>query len=212
MAKLTMPPFPLPVLAFDREVIGIIAFVIWILGMIIRAVKNNQEQAQAPPRPKPVPDTRRMEIETFLEEIAGGAPNRPPVRPNPPKRPPVAKSGKKGAKPQPSAKSAAPNKPRVAMSEQHLAKADLGSGLRSHLSAYMQPDRMAAEVQKDLPNRIAKEVQADLGPARSTSSIAPTSGVAAVHPLMSMLREPQQVRHAIVLQEILQKPRALRRD
>lgn len=203
-----MIPLPLLAFAFDREVIGIIAFVIWILGMIIRAVKNNQEAA---PKPRREPETARTEIETFLEEISGKGPKRPPVKPNPPKRPSVAKSKK--SKPQEAAaRTELTGKPRVALSEQHLATSNLGSRLRSHLSTYMQADRMAAEVQQDLPNRIARNVEADLGPRHLTSTTAQSIAQAPIHPLIKLLRDPQGIQQAIALQEILQKPRALRRD
>lgn len=204
-----MFPLPLPILAFDREVIGIIAFVIWILGMIVRAVKNNQEAA--PPKPRRDPETTRTEIETFLEEISGKSPKRPPAKPNPPKRPPVAK-GKKPKVLEPTVKAEVPAKPRTSLSEQHLQTSNLGAGVRSHVSAFIQADRVAAEVQRDVPNRIAKEVDADLGPRQLTSTMAPSIRPAPVHPLINLLRDPQGVRQAIALQEILQKPRALRRD
>lgn len=204
-----MFPLPLPILAFDREVIGIIAFVIWILGMIIRAVKNNQEAA--PARPRRELETARTEIETFLEEITGKSPKRPPARPNSPKRPPMAK-GKKSKPTEPAAKPESPSRPRVSLTEQHLPTSNLGAGVRSHVSAFMQADRMAAEVQRDVPNRIAQEVAADLGPRELTSTMAPSPKSVPVHPFIRLLRDPQGVRQAIALQEILQKPKGLRRD
>lgn len=203
-----MFPLPLPILAFDREVIGIIAFVIWILGMIIRAVKNNQEAA--PVRPRRELETARTEIETFLEEISGKSPKRPPARPNPPKRPPLAK-GKKPKPMEPAAKPESQSRTRVSLTEQHLQTSNLGAGVRSHVSAFIQADRVAAEVQRDVPNRIAQEVAADLGPRELTSTMAPSIKPVPVHPLIRLLRDPQGVRQAIALQEILQKPRGLRK-
>lgn len=203
---------PLPLLAFDldREVIGIIAFVIWILGMIIRAVKSNQDTAAATKPPR-AGEPARTEIETFLDEISGKSPKRAPAKANSPKRPPMAK-GKKLKSLEPVGKTEASAKPRVSLANQHLPTSNLGAGLRNHVSSFLQADRVATEVERDLPNRIAQEVNADLGPRQLTSPTAAIAKPVAVHPLIRLLRDQQGVRQAIALQEILQKPRALRRD
>jgi hypothetical protein len=202
-----------PLLAFDADYIGIIILVLSVLGMFVRAIKGNNEHAN-PPVPKNRPEKLRTEIEEFLDEIAGNSskkPTRPaPEQPRPARaRPPVKQQQPKkpAAKAKPVVKQQSqPAKP-VKLSEQHLQPSNLGAELRSHLATYMQSDRVGQEVQRDLKNRIAEEVEADLGrPAASNSS---ATG-AVVHPLAKLLREPQGVRTAIALQEILQKPRALR--
>ncbi len=197
-------------LAFDvGEVFGIIILVLTVLGWFVKAVKGQGENQPPVKRgnPKPV----RSEIETFLEELSGNAPKRPPARPQPPNKPPVAKAPKKPNKQPPGEKPPKAPKPVASLADKHLGSSNLGSGVRSHVSSYMQKDRVAAEVQQDLKNRIADEVRADLGSAKMTSTAAVVKP-APVHPLVTLLRDPQGVRQAIALQEILQKPRALRRD
>jgi hypothetical protein len=199
----------LPIAALDfGEIVGIVIIVLSILGWFVRAVKG---QAENPPPPRRMnPNLGRTEIETFLEEISGGAPKRPPARAQPPNRPPAAKIAKKPGKPPPKAKPARPTKPDSPLAEKHLASSNLGSGLRSHVSTYMQADRVSAEVKQDLKSRISDDVQADLGPASLTAAASTSTAPAPVHPLVALLRDPRGVRQAIALQEILQKPKALR--
>src|SRR5262249_28535746 len=159
---------------------------------------KGQGENQPPPR-RANPNQVRTEIETFLEELSGNAPKRPPVRPNPPPaRQGLAKPPKKPLKPPPPKPAKTP-KPVASLAEKHLASSNLGSGLRTHVSAYMQPDRIGEEVQQDVKSRIPEEVKADLGPL---TTVAPTVVAAApVHPLVALLRDPKGVRQAIALQE-----------
>jgi hypothetical protein len=205
-----MFPLPLPVLAFDfGEVVGIIILVLTVLGWFVRAIKGQGENQ--PPVRRANPNPGRSEIETFLEELSGNAQKRPPVRPNPPNRPPVAKAPKKPNKQPAGNKPPKAPKPVMSLADKHLSSSNLGSGLRSHVSTYMQTDRVAAEVQQDLKSRIAEDVRTDLGPSTMMTNIAATVASAPVHPLISLLRDPKGVRQAIALQEILQKPRSMRR-
>lgn len=206
-----MTSIPFPVLAVDMgDAAWIIIVVLSVLGWFVKAIKEHG--ANQPPARRANPEKVRTEIESFLEEISGTPSKRPPVKPNSPNRPPAAKASKKPTKPSPQKAKppAKPAKPGSVLADQHLASANLGAGLRGHVSTFMQPDRVAAEVQQDLKNRIADEVQADLGPSQ-TSSTAPTIAFTPAHPLVTLLRDPRGVRQAIMLQEILQKPKALRR-
>jgi hypothetical protein len=200
---------PVPVLAVDFDVIGIIILVLSILGYFVKAIKGNGENVPRPPVRDPDQDRRRTEIETFLEEISGGNRNRPPAQRTPPApvaperpRPPASKPGKKAAKPpMAAAKPQKATKPLTTLADKHLEAAPLGQSLRAHVAGYMQPDRIAAEVQQDLASRLPT------GPMTGLSAPPPPS----VHPVIQFLREPQGVRQAIVLHEILQRPKALRR-
>lgn len=205
-----MMDLPLPLLAFDADIIGVIFLVLSVLGIIVRAIKGNAENVNPPAR-RNRPELR-TEIEDFLDEIAGKEarkPNRPVPEQRAPERsrPPVKPQAKKQApKQKPPAKPAATAKP-VKLSEQHLQTSDLGTNLRSHLATYMQTDRVGQEVQRDLKSRIAEGVEADLG--RPVAMESP-SAQKPLHPFVALLRDPQGVRTAIALQEILQKPKSLR--
>jgi hypothetical protein len=81
-------------------------------------------------------------------------------------------------------------------------------------------DRVGAEVQQHLPHKVAQEVSQHLGAFAALSGgpgAPPGAGAAgrgAAAPalaLLAELRSPAGVRRAIVMQEILQRPLALRR-
>jgi hypothetical protein len=210
-----MNGIPLPVLALDAgEIFGIIFLVLSVLGWFVKAIKGQGGNA-APPARRQAPEMRRTEIETFLDEISGGAPRKPPVRATPPNRPgnkPRAQNVAQAKQPnKPAAKpQKKPPKPFAALADQHLAKSNVGEGLRAHVSSFNKAERIPAESEQYLKSRIAAEVRTDLGAGTFTAQ--PTSVErAAVHPLVALLRDPVGIRQAITLQEILQPPKALRR-
>ena len=110
------------------------------------------------------------------------------------------------------AKAAERAKPGTRLAQQHLAPTPLGQGVRSHLSEYMATDRVTAEAQQHIGHRIDQAVQQDLGSMAAAAPAAPNvrSGAPA-NPWMAILSQPGGMRQAFVLNEILQKPPALRR-
>src|SRR5262245_10144312 len=134
---------PLPVLAFDRDLIGIAVAVIWVLGIVVRVLKGNKENVN-PPAQRQRPEQLRTEIQEFLDEIAGNAPQKPkrqapeqqvPDRP----RPPVKPQANKKQTPKQKAPLKSTVKPTVAtkpgkLADQHLQTSNLGGELRSHLA------------------------------------------------------------------------------
>ena len=202
-----------PVLALDvGEILGVIFLVLSVLGWFVKAVKGQNGNAAAPQAKKPAPQMRRMEIEDFLEEISGGKLRTPPAGPvkqnkvNKPRQEQAA-AAKKANKPEKASKP----KPVAALAQQHLAKSKVGEGLRAHVSNFAKAERIPDEVQQDLKSRIADEVRADLGAGGLAAAVPPSKRPTA-HPLIGLLRNPEGVRQAIALQEILQRPRAFRRD
>lgn len=206
-----------PVLA-DLDVgniLGIIFLVVSVLGWFVKVVKGQADEAPRPPVQRPEGERMRTEVETFLEEISAPNVKRPPAKANPPQRPaerprPAAsKSGKKSAKQQPVAKPKQAPKPIASLSEKHLRSSNLGEGVRAHVTDYMQSERIAAEVRQDLAGLIPAQVQAKIGRGASVSAVATSTAAAPVHPLITLLRNPQGIRQAIVLQEILKRPKSL---
>ena len=72
-------------------------------------------------------------------------------------------------------------------------------------------ERVAAQAQRDLPhlaNRVDEEVKQDLGTfSVSGKKAAPASSM----PLVKMLRNPQSARNAVIIAEVLGRPKALRK-
>lgn len=85
----------------------------------------------------------------------------------------------------------------------------IGQSLSQHVSSYMASGRVASEVQQNLPHRIDQAVQQDLS-GGTVAAIAPiSSSSGTVHPLMALLTRPEGIQQAILLNEILQRPRSL---
>ncbi|MDZ4685347.1 MAG: hypothetical protein SH850_09670 [Planctomycetaceae bacterium] len=204
-------PLPLhPLLAFEvGEYIGMAVLLLSFLGWIVNSIKGNAPDGQPrEPRPHPKRDLR-SELEVFLEELQSGKPQpKPqPERPPPPAQPVAKKQQRqaKSKKPQP--------KPAPKTLVQPAAKpSSIGGGVREHLATYMAPDRVGAHAQSHIgQHRIDDAVAKDLAGGTVAAVATIETPRATPHPLLKVLMSPDGVKQAILLQEILQKPRALRR-
>lgn len=210
------------------QVFGLIILVISILSWFINAIKGN------PPKPAggPAgPQQPRNELEQFLKQVLEA--NRPKPAQPPPVAPPAERprtnpaAGRNKLKPKakrPPIKPATPvfadedrPAPPGSVARQHLKTSDLGSGVQSHLRTHLAEDRREEAAQrqrmsgsKHLGERVREEVQADLGGGlAATAPVVPP--LVPTHPIMHWLAQPGSIQNAIIVQEILQKPRALRR-
>jgi hypothetical protein len=209
-----MFPMPEPTLAALNvgQIIGLIIFTISVLSWFVNLVQGNQ-QNQAP-RPKNRPrDPAQSELEKFLQEVVGTK-NQPekkrPAPPVPQQKPPRAASDKKGGKaksqqPRPAAAATATQRPGERAAATHLQTSALGQGIRSHLHEHMEPNRIGAAVQRDITSAVRDDLRPD-----ATSDALNRAGN--IHPLAKALRDPQGVRQAILLNEILSRPKSLRRN
>lgn len=190
------------------DVFTLIIVVISLIGWFIKVIKDQQENAGKGAEGRKRAENRRTEIEEFLDDLANPAPvKRPPVRPNPPEG--ARPANRKKQKAQRPAAPAATTAPGGNQGDSPRKSSNLGAGLREHVSTYMQSDRVDKEVRKDLQSQIAAAVQADLGarPASATAGIATPP-----HPLLLLLRDPQGIRQAILVQEILKPPKVMQRN
>jgi hypothetical protein len=91
---------------------------------------------------------------------------------------------------------------------------DLGKQIRTHLAEYLDSSRMATQTQNDLGNAVDLTVRQHLGSTITTSvadkrqTAAPTLEASDIMPL---LRNASSVRTAIVINEILGRPKGLSR-
>jgi hypothetical protein len=224
-----MAQFPMLAAIEWGQVFGLIILVISILSWFINAIKGN------PPKPGggPVaPQQPRNELEQFLKQVLEAnrpkpAPPRPAERPveRPQTNPAAGRSKLKNKPKRPPVKPAAPvfadedrPSPPGSVARQHLKTSNLSSGVESHLRSHFVEDRREEAAQRQrmsgsehLGERVRDSVRTDLGGGLAASApIAPT--VVQTHPLMTWLAQPGSIQNAIAVQEILQKPRALRRD
>jgi len=211
----------LPLLAADvGNYIGLAILVITVLGWIVNAIKGNDADGKPlPQRNKPKRDLR-SELEVFLEELQ--QPQKPqepapqPERPIAPQKQqaqrqanPRQQSHKprppKAPKPQPTASKPAP-KPQKS---KNLA-AKSGQSLRDHVSSFVSDNRVSAEDQQRMAHRVDQAVQQDL----SGGTVAPVEPAevrrTTPHPFLVMLARPEGMRQAILMNEILQRPKSLR--
>lgn len=207
------------------QVIGLIVLVISVLSWFVQAIKGNQ--AQPPNRPRPAGNPQpRTDLEQFLRQVMET--NQPKPKPRPPEpapenRPrtnPAAGRNKLKNKPKrPPIKTPEPVRladerpsPPGSIARQHLPTSTIGSSLRTH----MDENRLQQEAEwlrkpsgKNAGNRVNNAVQKDLGGGLAASQ--DNSLVIPVHPIMTWLQQPGAIQNALVLQEILQRPKSLRR-
>ena len=197
------------------QIIGACVLVISVLSWFVNVIQGNTPDGT--PRPKPPkakPQDGRSEIEVLLQQLTGEKSKPKPERRDPPKpakpQPPSdrRRSGSKPPASRPGSTSGPGNSrplPRVA--ETHLAASNLGNDVRSH----QMGNRVEAIVQQDIAGAVQRDiqfaVQHDLGNRIAAASPAKEK---TEHPLVKVLRDPNGVRQAILLNEILQRPKSLR--
>ncbi|MGE3313820.1 MAG: hypothetical protein AB7O26_01805 [Planctomycetaceae bacterium] len=209
-----------------EEVIGLIVVVLTILGSLINFLSGkNQPQQPRPQQRRPQQPMRgdkiSNEIEVFLQEVTGRKPpQRPAERPVPrPASPPEQPAPRRVVAPRPAA--TAPPAPErkvlqpVAASPATLlgdrpapGSQDLGSSVRTHLNEYMDPTRLEKQVAADMRDTVAAAVQAHLGQfagASLTGHRSEKKHVQQTHPIVALLRNPDGVRQAILIKEVLER-------
>jgi hypothetical protein len=150
-------------------------------------VRNTQPPAQAQVRPRGPSGAHGREAtnRTRLE----------PPKPAPPAAAPA---------PRPGAELAARKSP---------ASKDLGKDVRAHLTQYLDESRLSKTVQSDLGNAVEVSLRARLGDT-ITQGVGQGDialALAGEHSIVALLRKPAGVRSAVLINEILARPKSLRR-
>ncbi|MEJ7592381.1 MAG: hypothetical protein WKF77_12590 [Planctomycetaceae bacterium] len=206
---------------------GIITVVVIIVGLIqalapvFKSISEAIEKANRPPvqNPGQPGGMNTNPPSSFLPEMTqqgvprpaamnarpGNAP-RPPNTPRPARgqqQPPRKKHG--GAPPKPSAKSVGGDR-------------SPGSGVGAHVDSFIGQhvkSHIGQQLADSGKNEINDQVRSHLGEDRnkpSAPTAATTHGSAAAGDLLLALRSPEGVRQAILMSEVLSKPKALRRS
>ena len=208
--------FPVLVAAVDGgQIIGLVVLVISVLSWFVNVIKGNTPDG-VPRAKQQVSD--RSEIDEFLQQLQIGKPvprqdqQRPVARDEMANRKPPIEAKRpleKRAKKPPAISrqsSGTQGLPRVA--DMHLPESKLGDSLRRSSFG----NRVDAVVQRDITDVVRQDiqdaVQHDLG--NRIMAAAPMAEKKP-HPLVSILRNPDGVRQAILLNEILQRLRSVRR-
>ena len=195
------------------QIIGLIVLVVSVLSWFVNVIQGNtpdgtprQNKANGKANPKPKPPTGRSELEELAQQLAGEKNRRRPEQASQPQRPPKPPVDRNRPKAKPTQQRPVPQRPgqpaaRPAprVSETHLASSNLGASVRGH--------HLANRVEEAVEREITAPVRQDLGTRTSLIQAVPEPFV---HPLVKMLREPNGMRQAVLLNEILQRPKSSR--
>lgn len=213
----------------------LISFIGWIINMI-----NAQNPPPAPnrgPQRRPRARDRKVqnEIEQFLQEAMGSkqaardevppdeievvevAPQRraPPPRRQPRPTPQLQ------TRQRPAAEQASTERirPGSGVTKREFSPSTLGAGVAAHVKDHMR-ERVGQQTTQHLPHAVDQTVTQHLGeflasPRDTRGGVGPVirAGTSVPDPtgLITELKQPGGMRKAIVLQEILARPRALRK-
>lgn len=211
-----------------EEVIGLIVVVLTILGSLINFLSGKnlpqqpRPQQRRPPQQPVRGDKISNEIEVFLQEVTGRKPpQRPAERPvprqaTPPEQPAAQRRviAPRPVAPPPSAPERKVLQPATQTSATPLSERaapgsqDLGSSVRTHINEYMDPKRLEKQVAADMRDTVAATVQAHLGQfsgEKLTGVRKENQRVQQTHPIVALLRNPDGVRQAILIKEVLER-------
>jgi hypothetical protein len=186
-----------------------------IVGMINSVKQAAARNPAAPPRPPMTPAQESMG--RFLEGLPPE--DRPQASAQRPQNQPNQGSRQQQRPKQPQKKN--PQKQPTASQQQQMSKKgqkprSVGSGVAEHVDSYIG-DHVRSHMGRDVDNFVKKDiderVRSHLGSQSSkpVEMSASDTGSAAADDILSVLKTPAGVRHAILVNEILSRPRSLRK-
>jgi len=197
---------------FIDAIIPVIIFIAVISGIInsIReSVAKNAKQQAAPP-----PQSRvQSEIADFLS-----GKQRPASPPAEKSRPQPTAGGQKGNRQRQPSRPKPQRNTSAAPAGQHRPDSkSVGSGVSAHVDSFIGGHvnaHIGTNFDESVKKDMAERVKSDLGSqsSRPVEMSARDTGSLAADNLLAALRSPAGIRHAILVNEILSKPRALRKS
>jgi hypothetical protein len=222
------------------EIVTAIVMIAGFIGWVVKQVQEQQQGKAAPPVKRPAPPARRpgapeavqAERDFFLAD-----PERPTGRPRPAERAPAAPPrvsaappASRGASSRPAKAAAAPSRaparPAPAASRggsdptgsRPVVDPNLGRGVNEHVARNVPVGGGVAEnVARHMSHDVDRSVQEHLGSfsaavqASATVSPSKQQRSAAVDALKAAIHRPASIRQAILLVEVLARPKAMRR-
>ncbi|MFQ5731655.1 MAG: hypothetical protein ACE5KM_06855 [Planctomycetaceae bacterium] len=175
-------------------VIVVISFIGWIINLVNEKSKQNAPRP-APPRRGVRDDRFEQDIDVFLQQVGGRRAawqDEVAVEVVPEsellERQAEERRGRKLS----------------SIEDRHVETSRLGEGVRSHVETHMR-GALDAPGKRDAGSRIEAVVEADFGKSIAAQAEPPPRQRAAVEPdeIVRMLRDPEGVRKAIILNEVL---------
>ncbi|WP_373652055.1 MULTISPECIES: hypothetical protein [unclassified Schlesneria] len=201
------------------QIIGMCVLVISFLSWFVNLFPGkNQQKEQLPKAPRPQQRTAQNEIEVLLQQLTGEKPkSKPPRReqpqasqaPKPPKPPrDRSKNGQRSTN-QRNVSQAQPNPKGIPTLSSEISQGSSGFGLATSAAGIGgHPHQLGGRVDAAVNRDINSAVQHDLG---NQISEAQPRQAPQLHPLVKVLRDPIGIRQAVLLNEILQRPKGLKR-
>lgn len=160
-------------------------------------------------------DRVQNEIEAFLQKVTGQRPSRPAKKRRPKKRPPrqEQRPPRRGEEPPQGRRRPPKQRPRRLKKRRPHGDQGVGSGIADHVDEYINQhvkEHIDHDVDEHVQVTIVDEVKEHLGPG--TPQDAKPVGPSAAESVRALLKDPQGVRNAILVNEVLSRPRVLRRD
>jgi hypothetical protein len=87
---------------------------------------------------------------------------------------------------------------------------ELGGQVRKHLAEFLDPNRLSQQVQADIGNKVEEGVRSHMGRTLAQSAIVELGSNAKPHPVIALLHDADGVRNAIIINEVLGRPKSLR--
>ena len=200
-----LPPFAaVDIGTIITVVIVFFSIVGWLLNFISEKKKQNQSKRNVPAaKGDPMNDDRfQQEIDQFLQQVGGRPkPRRPAMEEVAievvPEEEILQRQGEERR-----------NRKLSTLEDRHLQSSNLGEGVRAHVEATMHTDTIAEKVESDVGHRIEAVVEAGFGVSRAKEVPLLTVVRTGVRPqeIVAMLRDPDSVRKAIIVSEILKRP------
>jgi len=218
--------------AIIAVIFGLISFIGWVMNQVNGAQKTPPPPRKRAPRDRTIQD----EIDQFLSDREGKP--RPDRRKDEeiltpdqvelieePRRKPVPKpvQQKPRPKPKPAPQKAQPARPQPQRIQKPATEqstttvthpgrhaAQLGKEFQQQVTQAMAP-RLASTVGKDLPHSVDQSVTQHLGRFSGSGTRAPTDAGRHAASVVAMIRNPDSVRAAIIINEILSPPLASRK-
>jgi hypothetical protein len=213
-----LPPYTI-VLAAEGGVVFVIVLIISVISWIVNLVQGNKPKAKPGNRQRQA-NQGQSELEKFLQEVVGNKPAPEPEkrRPAPAQKPArAAAAERKGGKSKPQSqrppaaqRPAAADRPGARLAQTHLAPTAVGEGVRSHVSSHLEPRNVDAAVKRDVEGTVQRDIGDTVRQDIGVDGTLLTTQRAPVHPLIQALRSPQGVRQAVIMSEILNRPKSLR--
>lgn len=221
-----------------QELLALVFVLVSVISYIIRTVQGNNQRMPPPvQRPGRRRDERvNDEIENFLQNVSRSSeskresPRAEESRPKPPgNRQSAPTSQRASAKSSSASNQSGNRRPSDVAPRPVSASSELGGGLKQHLREQMA-ERVVKNAQRDVGQSVSDSVQRHLGTsgrAPAGGNVAPLSASDAfdqsstaqsetccktdrAEALKKMLRSPDSMRQAIIIQEVLNRPKCLR--